>query len=282
MSLKIVYILLFAMGLNGVVNAQLNDYKYIIVPKKFDAFKSVNQYQSSTLIKYYFEQNGFNAVYNDDLPFDLAANRCLGLTVDFIDNSNMFTTKAVIALKDCNNAEVFRSEEVKSKIKSFEEAYKDVIQQAFLSYMGLDYAYEPQQGQPTETAPVTVSFKDDVKTVDNEPKTNVVEQKATMEEQVYKTVEPKPTTITKGSNKDVVVTAVPNSSLLYAQPTETGYQLVDSTPKVVLKLEETSMENVFMTNFEGNNAVVFKKGDTWLLEYSDNGEKVQKELNIKF
>jgi len=282
MRLKIVYILLFAMGLNGVVNAQLNDYKYIIVPKKFDAFKSVNQYQTSTLVKYYFEQNGFNVVYDDDLPFDLAANRCLGLTTDFIDNSNMFSTKVVIALKDCNNVEVFRSEEARSKIKLFDEAYKDAIQKAFVSYVGLEYEYEgPEQGQPKDTAPVTVSFKDDVKTVDKEPKTNVVEQKATMEEQVYKTVEPKPSTVVKSTNTAAATVTV-STDLLYAQRLENGYQLVDSTPKVVLKLEETSMENVFMTNFEGNNAVVFKKGGTWLLEYSDNGKKVQKELNIKF
>ena len=282
MRLKILYILLFAMGLNGVINAQLNDYKYIIVPKKFDAFKSANHYQTSTLVKYYFEQNGFNAVYDDDLPFDLAVNRCLGLTADFIDSSNMFTTKAVIALKDCNNVEVFRSEEAKSKIKSFEDAYRDVIQKAFVSYVGLNYAYEPQQGQPKETAPVTVSFKDDVKTVDKEPKTNVVEQKATMEEQVYKAVEPKPSTVVKSTNTTAATVAASTTDLLYAQPIDNGFQLVDSTPKVVFKLEETSMENVFMTNFEGNNAVVFKKGDTWLLEYSDNGKKVQKELHIKF
>lgn len=278
MRLKIVYILLFAMGLNGVVNAQLNDYKYIIVPKRFDAFKSVNEYQSSTLIKYYFEENGFNAIYDDALPPDLAANRCLGLVVNFIDNSNMFSTKAVVALKDCNNIEVFRSEEARSKIKSYEEAYREVIQKAFVSYAGLDYEYEePKEVQPKNASQVTINFKDDVKTVEKEPKTNVVEQKATMEEQIYKTVEPKPSTIVKSANAVKV-----SGELLYAQPVDNGYQLVDSTPKVVLKLEETSLDNLFMTNFEGNNAVVFKKEGKWLLEYSDNGKKVQKELNIKF
>ena len=37
-----------------------------------------------------------------------------------------------------------------------------------------------------------------------------------------------------------------------------------------------------MTDFNGNNAVVFQKDGKWLLEYSENGKKVQKELNIKF
>lgn len=56
MKSKVLYILLLAMGLGGAVNAQLNNYKYIIVPKKFDAFKSVNEYQTSTLVKYFLNK----------------------------------------------------------------------------------------------------------------------------------------------------------------------------------------------------------------------------------
>ena len=145
----------------------------------------------------------------------------------------------------------------------------------------MDYKYEPKKDKAKEPDTVTISFKDDVKSVEKEPKEHVVEQKATKEEQVYKAVQPKPTKIVKAVDKEVTVMPVP-TELLYAQPTESGYQLVDSTPKVVLKLESTSMENVFMTEFQGNNAVVFKKEGKWLLEYSENGEKVQKELHIKF
>ena len=274
MKSKVLYILLIAMGLNGAVNAQLNSYKYIIVPKKFEDFKSVNQYQTSTFVKYYFEQNGFNAVYDDALPMDLAADRCLGLMANLVDGSNMFTTKVSITLKDCNNVEVFRSEEGKSKIKEYNKAYRDAIQKTFISFAGMDYHYEPK-----ETAPITVSFKDDVKSV-QDSKEHIVEQKATVEEQVYKSVEPKPTDIVKAVNEEKIAPAP--TGTLYAQPIENGYQLVDSTPKIVLKLEETSMDNVFMTDFNGNNAVVFQKDGKWLLEYSENGEKVQKELNIKF
>ena len=59
MKSKVTYILWLALMFGGAVNAQLNDYKYIIVPKKFEEFRSENQYQTSTLIKYYFEENGF-------------------------------------------------------------------------------------------------------------------------------------------------------------------------------------------------------------------------------
>jgi hypothetical protein len=269
------------MGVSGAVNAQLNNYKYIIVPKKFEAYKTVNKYQTSTLVKYYFEQNGFNAVYDDALPSDLANERCLGLVADIEDSSSLFATKLNITLKDCNNVEVFRSMEGKSRIKEFNESYKDAIQKAFVSFSGMNYSYVPKtKVKVQDEAPVTISFKDDVKTVEEEPAKYVVEQKSTMDEQVYKAIEPKPSNITRAV---VEKTELPDpSSVLYAQAIGNGYQLVDSSPKVVLKLEETSMDNVFMTSYNGNNALVFKKNDKWILEYSDNGEKIQKELNIKF
>ena len=277
------YILLFLIVFTNGVNAQLNSYKYIIVPKRFEAFDATNKYQSSTLMKYYFTENGFNAVYDDALPKDLANERCLGLVADIIDTSSLFTTKVIITLKDCNNLEIFRSEEGTSKSKEYDKSYREALQNAFVSFAGMKYTYEPEpkEEEVEEPATVVISFKDDVKKVDEATKEHVLEQKATKEEQVYKSVEPKPTNIVQGENKEALNTQVP-SDLLYAQPTANGYQLVDSTPKVVLKLEETSMENVFMTDFQGHNAVVFEKDGKWLLEYSENGEKVQKELNIKF
>lgn len=281
MKAKVLYILLFAIGVSGVVNAQLNNYKYIIVPKKFEAYKTVNEYQTSTLVKYYFEQNGFNAVYDDALPLELANERCLALEADIEDNSSLFATKLNITLKDCNNVEIFRSIEGKSRIKEFNESYKDAIQKAFVSFSGMKYAYVPKPKEKVEgEAPVTISFKNDVKAVEEEPTEHIVEQKSTVDEQVYKAIEPKPSNITRAV---VEKTELPDSSsVLYAQAIANGYQLVDSTPKVVLKLEQTSMDNVFMANFNGNNALVFKQNGKWVLEYSENGEKVQKELNIKF
>ena len=282
MKSKFVYFVLIVLMFGSAANAQLNDYKYIIVPKKFEEFRSENLYQTSTLIKYYFEENGFNPIYDDEMPVDLAGNRCLGLTVDLIDESTMFSTKLAIALIDCNNQEVFRSLEAKNRIKEYKEAYRDAIQNIFVSFAGMDYAYEPKE-EVEEPATIVVSFRDDVKSVKEESNEHVPEQKATTEEQVYKSIEPKPTNIVRESNPTTEAdhASLPEG-LLYAQPTENGYQLVDSTPKVVLRLESTSMDNVFMTTYMGNNAVVFEKNGKWLLEYSDNGQKVQKELQIKF
>ncbi|TXJ99681.1 hypothetical protein [Flagellimonas pelagia] len=279
MKSKLLYVILFALGLNFSGHAQLNDYKYIIVPKKFAAFKGENRYQTSTLVKYYFTKNGFNTIYDDEMPLDLATNRCLGLVADLLDNSSMFSTNVIITLKDCKNSEVYRTFEGKSKTKDYVDAYKEAIQDAFTSFAGIGYAYEPKETE-TPKEPIVVSFRDDVKIVEDKEGEKVVEQKATTEEQVYKSVEPKPSNFTKATQTEGGEPI--SSDLLYAQPIENGYQLVDSSPKVVLKLEETSMENVFLTTYQGNNAVVFSKDGKWILEYLENGNKQQKELNIKF
>jgi hypothetical protein len=282
MKSKVTYILWLALMFGGAVNAQLNDYKYIIVPKKFEEFRSENQYQTSTLIKYYFEENGFNAIYDDEMPVDLAADKCLGLTADLVDESTMFSTKLSIALIDCKNQEVFRSLEAKNRIKEYKDAYRDAIQNTFVSFTGLNYTYEPKE-EVEEPATIVVSFRDDVKSVKEESTEHVLEQKATTEEQVYKSIEPKPTDMVRETNPNRAEENVDlPEGMLYAQPIANGYQLVDSTPKVVLRLESTSMDNVFITTYQGNNAVVFEKDGKWLMEYSDNGQKVQKELQIKF
>ena len=72
-----------------------------------------------------------------------------------------------------------------------------------------------------------------------------------------------------------------SDDILYAQPIEGGFQLVDNTPKVVYILKSTSVPEVFMLNTEGKNGVVFKNEEKWFIEIDEKGSKA-KELNIKF
>lgn len=280
MKARLLFLLLFTMGLSGSMYGQLNDYKYIIVPKKFDTYKQQNKYQTSTTIKYLLTQEGFNAVYDDALPEDLAKNRCLGLLANLEDNSSFFTTKTVLVLRDCQFKEVFRTIEGKSKIKEYKPAYREALSRAFVSFQGMNYAYIPKKEEKQQEEPITVSFKNDVKSLDEKPEPKMVVQEATPENQSFKSMEPTSSSFTKKEN---VADEKPiGSVVLYAQPIENGYQLVDSTPKIRMKLIKTSMENIFLVEQEGKNGVVFKKDDAWFLEYSEDGSKKLEELNIKF
>src|SRR5690606_12056370 len=261
MKKGLTYILIMAMGLSA--QAQLDEYKYVIVPKKFDAFKSENQYQTSTLVKHYLTEYGLTAVYDDALPPDLAENRCLGLMANILDDSSMFTTKLKLGFKNCQNQEVFTTREGKSKTKEYDAAYREALQQAFGSFAGINYRYRPKDRetiamQPLER-PVTSVPEKAIEAVGNpaekeaavvqqqeRAKEHVVEQKSNLEEQLYKSVEPRPSNFQKA---DTPAKAPNLTGILYAQPLEGGYQLVNSVPEIVLKLEETSLENIFLTHY---------------------------------
>jgi len=289
-------------GYNGMAQSQLNNYKYIIVPTKFDAFKKANEHQTSTLIKYMLVENGFNAVYDNAMPVDLVGDRCLGLLLDLKDDSSLFTTKVTLILKDCLSNEVYTTKEGISKQKEYKSAYTEAIKECFQTLTGVGYKYEPSG----DTAPTTLSFKNDVKQLENvaeedkdirfadraEDKTEsnrqkVVQQKSTLEEQSYKSMEPVQSNITKAENMPSM--ALPNveyqtvgTGVLYAQAIANGYQLVDSTPKITLKIYKTSQANVFIASGDAGNGLVLKKGDKWYFEYYEGDKLMGQELSIKF
>jgi len=252
---------------------QLNDYKYIVVPAKFQSFKNENQFRTSTLVKYLFSNEGFNAVYSNNLPDDLKENPCLGLDVELVDESNLFATKTRLSLIDCNGVLVMMSQDGRTKTKEFEQAYREAISESFGSFRGLNYAYKPNDKKAKEKdGAVTVSFKNDVKSLNEKPK---AEQNESTEGMAPEEAKPKiiaPIVETPiGSEKGV----------LYAQPIDGGYQLVDTTPKVVYILKSTSAPEVFLVNKDGKSGVIFKNDDKWFIEMDEKGGKA-KELNIKF
>ncbi len=303
------------------VHAQLNDYKYIVVPKKFDGFNRENQYKTSTLIKHLFTERGFKAVYEDSLPDDLKENGCLGLFVGLDNQSSMFTTKTTLVLKNCSNEEVFTTVQGKSKKKEYEPSFAEAIENAFRSFDGISYNYQPKAQEET-SEPVTVSFKNDVKKLEERPNLNknrsplveqetseerqyykdnrpvesdykkaeettekVVKQVATENEQSFESMEPEVTS--DYSIKDTPKTPSPSMmkndiGVLYAQELSNGYQLVDSTPKIRMKLLKSSSPNVYIAESGTINGVVYTENGKWFFEYYNANELVTEELNIKF
>lgn len=277
MKIRNLVITLFFLGsIYGSAQDRLNDYKYVIVPKRFDDFKKENQYKTSTLVKYLLEQKGFNAVYDDALPPDLNLNRCLGLMANLRDGSNMFTTKVNIVLKDCNNKEVFVTEEGSTKIKEYEAAYSDAIRKAFASFDGVNYAYEPSSATSVGDLPLNsgrgiVSVTQTTVTTTKKPNPPApVQQQATPEVQSYKDMTPVPSNVKK------------STAVLYAQEIPNGYQLVDSTPKILLKIFKSSVPNVYTAVGNDKNGMVYNRDGKWFFEYYVGDKLTVEELNIRF
>ncbi|WP_445384272.1 hypothetical protein ACT6NV_09700 [Robiginitalea sp. IMCC44478] len=242
--------------------AQLDAYKYIIVPTKFDGFKQSNQFNTSTLIKYYFTEAGFNPVYENDLPADLYADRCTGLMTRFIDNSSLFATKVVLSLTDCKGNVVFESTEGSSKLKEFDEAYKEAINEAFVSFRGMSYQYTPKA---TQTEPEAAKKQAVVPAVESEGIPS-----------------PKETTPAEAPEKNIVAEKITDDAWV-AVPIPNGYKLDTGDAETSMKLLKSSNPDTFMA-FIGDQprGMVYKKDGIWWHEYYEAGELKNKELRIRF
>lgn len=73
-----------------------------------------------------------------------------------------------------------------------------------------------------------------------------------------------------------------NDNQLFAQAISNGYQLVDTTPKVVLKIFKTSQADYYTAVSDAKNGVVFKKNNEWFFEYYENDKLISEKLAIKF
>jgi hypothetical protein len=255
----------------------LNNYKYVTIPKKFDFLKSEDQYQLNSLTDFLFMKEGFKTLFNtDSKPQELLNDQCLGLHSEVQKNSSMFTTKLIIVLSNCNNEIVFTSKEGKSKEKDYKKAYHESLRDAFQSISELNYSYDP-----------------DVKIQDQAKKENEeIQEPELIEEIIVKTekvqitddfIENKPALdaeLMKVDKGDLEDPEDFTEDLLYAQPNEKGYQLVDSTPKVVYVLLRSSREDVFI--LKNRDGILLKSNDKWFIEFYEEDRLIKKEVNIKF
>jgi hypothetical protein len=221
----------------------VNDYKAVIVPLKYDFLKSENQYRLSTLTKFNLQKAGFTAFYtNESIPSEYS-DRCGLLYADVKKENAFLTTKLYIVFKDCKGTVVFQSAVGKSKEKEYEVAYTDALVDAFKSVYALNYKYNGAASS------------------------NIVEVVPTQSQ---------------------VIAAVPaivdakDLNILYAQPTASGFQLVDSTPKVILKLLRTSRNDTFIATKEGVQGVLIAKSNQWFFEYYQNNQLISEQIGVKF
>lgn len=149
-KILLITILALATSLSGF-SQDVNKYKYVIVPTQFEFLKGEDQYQLNSLTKFLFEKHGFEVLSEGDkLPSELANNRCKALTAFVKENSGLLSTKLIVGLKDCYNAEVFLSEEGMSRTKQYKQAYHEALREAFKSIEALNYHYDDSNLQIAE------------------------------------------------------------------------------------------------------------------------------------
>jgi len=138
---KVLFLILFLTTSLGFAQS-LNDYKYAIVPSKFEFLKEKDQFRLNTLTKLLMEKYGFITYYDSDvLPNEVVESNCNKVYVDVKSNGNLFVTKLKVVLKDCKNAVVYTSIEGRSREKELQVAYNQALREAFSSFDKLEYKY---------------------------------------------------------------------------------------------------------------------------------------------
>lgn len=277
--------------LNAFSQSNINDYKYIIVPNQYDFLKENDRYQINSLTEFLFNKYGYQAYMQDEeFPQDLHNNRCLGLTADVINESNMFKTKLRIDLIDCNGIVVQSSKFGESREKVFAKAYNLALRDAFSTFQNMDYVYQPNEAilskvKPQSTTAVAnakeqeeiARLKGEIKALKEEKVESVEVVKPIAESKMVEKLNVE--SITKETTEIAVEIETISSGVLYAQPIENGFQIVDTTPKKVMVLKNSGVKDVFTV--EGKKAIVYKKGDNWM--YSESGDILKGDIiNIKF
>lgn len=245
-------IILLALSFSAQAQPNLNHYKYIIVPEKFSFLKQANQYNLNNLTKALFDDLGFTTYFdNADLPTEIAGDRCKALTADIEEKNSMFVTNLTVVLKDCKGTVVLKSKEGKSREKEYKTSFNLALRDAFASLTDFRYT---AGSTPDGSAPMPAAQVKEAKT------------------------EPTPTPATQSVATEAKLT----DAVLYAQTIANGYQLVDATPKIVMTLFKTSVEDFFIAVNGNTNGVVLKKNGNWFFEYYKNNVLVSDKLPVKF
>ena len=266
-KMKNIILVLFLTIVNLFVFGQekkVNNYKFIVVPDRFDFLKQKDEYKTSSLTKFLLKKNGFTVFLNSEqYPKDLIDNPCSGLKALVLDKSSMFKVKVIIELRDCSNRLLYTSEEGVSRLKEFKKGFQEAIRNAYAS-MG-NIVYEPFLLETIR------KDKKEIVTVNPVLVEEVKEVKLEVELPVINNIE---------AAQISPINNIALSTTLYAQPKENGFQLINLKPQVVFVILNTSVKGVFL--IKDKNGLLYKKGENWIAEFYDNGKLIEKKYQVKF
>ena len=235
----------------------INNYKYVSVPDRFDFLKSTDQYQVNSLTKFLLEKNGFLVLdTSSNYPSDLVNNRCLLLNVNVEKIKGFLNTKLEVQFRNCKNELVFKSAIGTSKLKDFKKGYHAALRAAFESVAELNYSYK-----------TPISAKAIEKTTVPTP-VEVITPPAPPKVSTSSSVPSEPLT-PDDVKKDIYKVKI--------TPTEYGFKVInESTARIIHTLHATIYEGVFLIdNLPG---IAYKRGNRWVREFVINQKIVIEPL----
>ncbi|WP_412984029.1 hypothetical protein [Pontimicrobium sp. IMCC45349] len=279
-----------------IAQSSVNDYKYVIVPNRYDFLNEDNKYQLNALTEFLFNKYGFNAIMkNEQFPQDLYSNSCLALVSNVTKHKGAFKTKLQIELRNCKNELIFSSEIGESREKDYKAAFNLALRDAFKSVEALNYEYKENK-EIVSLAKVNINDEqEEIAKLKAELESLKKEQEVVKE--VKSEVAPvkveskvKDISFTENSKQDgnnisletpKKVHAKETKNYLIAKPITNGYQLLNNlTNNIEYTIHATGFENVFI--IKDKSGIIYKRGNAWVREYIEGERTVLDFLDVKF
>ena len=217
-----------------IAQTNLDQYKYVSVPNRFDFMKSSDQFQISSLAKFLLTKNKFTVLENlEKYPADLAANQCLLLNLNVEQIKGFLKTKLEVQFLNCKNQVVFKSDIGMSREKDFKTAYHQALRAAFSSVSEANYKFnETFDKVPTNEKPISVKRAVSTPMQD----TDLLSSKLT-------------------------------SEILMTQ-TSYGFDIRDADGILVYSLYQTMSDGIYI--IDKLPGIVYKRGNRFVREYISN------------
>ncbi|WP_333599771.1 hypothetical protein [Flavobacterium sp.] len=260
--MKKTFLLLILLLAIPAFSQSINDYQYVIVPIKFDFLKYNDRYRLNTTTKLLLQKYGFKAFLStDDIPEEVTSKRCAILYASLVEDNSFFATKIKVVLKDCKEKVVYETDFGTSREKDFAVAYNEAIRNASKSFEKLNYTYNGKNDATNANG---------IPVVPETPVTPIPVKKDLSE------------TLAAKTQSTETTEAISPEMFFFAQPITNGFQIVNSEPRVIMRLLNTSQKNVFIGVKGNTNGVVILKNDQWFFEYYESGKLVSEPLKLKF
>lgn len=266
--MKKIFFLLILFIASYSFSQSINDFKAVIIPMRYDFQDSDNQFRLQTVTKMNLQKAGFHSFYNNEaIPIEFS-EKCSQLFLNVKKESGFLVTKLYVTFNDCYGVEIFKSEIGKSREKDFDIAYVEALKEAFVSINVLGYKYNGS---------INMGFKSEG-----------ISQSVSIEKPSKK-VEPAIISPDANALNTVVLTTKKNENeldkpenILYAQSTSYGYQLIDSEPKVVIKIYKTSNPICYIATKGSVQGVLVSKDNLWFFEYYQKDKLISEKVELKF
>lgn len=233
---------------------KVNNYQYVIVPTKFSIFKENDKYRLNSTTRMLLEKYGFKTFLStDDIPKEIGD--CKRLYADLVQDKDFLKTKVKIVLKDCKETVIYETDYGVSREKDFAAAYTQALRETTKSFDKLNYKYNGN----FDVELVSIPAKENTSSAE------------------FISGEPEPPLPPDPPIKDN-----PFSGAYFAQPTITGFQVIDNEPKVIMRLFNTSQKDVFIAEKGSIKGIVISKNGQWLFEYYQNARLVSEPIKLKF